>query len=120
TPQSVVREAHHGLPLMLAVIGGDALAFTPFVDLYKRALAAEGKAMLPVGVHSPGYVADTDEQARDEFFPHYAVMHSRIGRERGWPPLTRPAFDQMTGPTGALCVGSPQTVAAKIVRAAKA
>ncbi len=120
TPQSVVRAAHYGLPLMLAVIGGDALGFVPFVDLYKRALAAAGKEMLPVGVHSPGYVADTDEQAREEFFPHYAAMHSRIGRERGWPPLTRPAFEQMTGPTGALCVGSPETVAAKIVRAAKA
>ncbi len=120
TPQSVVRAAHYGLPLMLAVIGGDALGFVPFVDLYKRALAAAGREMLPVGVHSRGYVADTDEQAREEFFPHYAAMHGRIGRERGWPALTRPAFEQMTGPTGALCVGSPETVATKIVRAAKA
>jgi len=120
TPQSVVRAAHHGLPLMLAVIGGDALGFVPFVDLYKRALEAGGRAMLPVGVHSPGHVAHTDEQACEEFFPHYAAMHSRIGKERGWPPLTRAAFDQMTGPTGALCVGSPGTVAAKIVRAARA
>lgn len=120
TPQSVIRAAHYGLPLMLAIIGGDALSFVPFVDLYKRALAAGGKAMLPVGVHSPGYVADTDEQAKDEFFPHYAAMHGRIGKERGWPPLTRAAFEQMVGATGALCVGSPATVAAKIVRAAKA
>lgn len=120
TPQSVVRAAHHGLPLMLAIIGGDALAFVPFVDLYKRALAAAGKEMLPVGVHSPGHVADTDEQAREELFPHYAAMHGRIGKERGWPLLTRAAFEQMAGPTGALCVGSPETVAAKIVRAAKA
>jgi probable LLM family oxidoreductase len=120
TPQSVVRAAHYGLPLMLAIIGGDALAFVPFVDLYKRALAASGKEMLPVGVHSPGYVAETDEQAREEMFPHYATMHGRIGKERGWPPLTRQAFDQMAGPAGALCVGSPETVATKIVRAAKA
>ncbi|MFT3885146.1 MAG: LLM class flavin-dependent oxidoreductase [Flavobacteriales bacterium] len=120
TPQSVARAAHYGLPLMLAIIGGDALAFMPFVDLYKRALAAGGKDMLPVGVHSPGYVAATDEQAREDFFPHYAAMHARIGRERGWPALTRQAFDQMTGPTGALCVGGPATVAAKIVRAARA
>ena len=120
TPQSVVRAAHYGLPLMLAIIGGDALSFVPFVDLYKRALAANGRDMLPVGVHSPGHVAATDEQAREELWPHYATMHSRIGKERGWPPLTRQAFEQMAGPNGALCVGSPDTVAAKIIRAAKA
>lgn len=120
TPQSVVRAAHYGLPLMLAIIGGDALGFKPFVDLYARALAAAGKKMLPVGVHSPGHVADSDEQAQEEFFPHYAAMHSRIGRERGWPPLTRAAFEQMTGPNGALCVGGPGTVAAKIVRTVNA
>lgn len=120
TPQSVVRAAHYGLPLMLAVIGGDHLAFVPFVELYKRALAAAGKEMLPVGVHSPGYVAETDEQAREELWPHFQAMHGRIGKERGWPPLTRLAFDQMAGPTGALCVGAPETVATKIVRAVKA
>jgi probable LLM family oxidoreductase len=120
TPQSVVRAAHYGLPLMLAIIGGDHLGFLPFVDLYKRALAAKGSPMLPVGVHSPGHVAETDEQAREEFFPHYAAMHDRIGGERGWPRLTRAGFEQMVGPNGALCVGAPATVAAKIVRAAKA
>lgn len=120
TPQSVVRAAHYGLPLMLAVIGGDHLAFVPFVDLYARALAAAGREKLPIGVHSPGYVADTDEQAKEELWPHYAAMHSRIGKERGWPPLTRPAFEQMAGVNGALCVGAPETVANKIVRAAKA
>lgn len=120
TPQSVIRAAHYGLPLMLAVIGGDHLAFVPFVDLYKRVLTAAGKEMLPVGVHSPGYVADTDEQAREELWPHFQAMHGRIGKERGWPPLTRLAFDQMAGPTGALCVGAPETVATKIVRAVKA
>lgn len=120
TPQSVVRAAHYGLPLMLAIIGGDALNFKPLVDLYKRTLEGSGHGPRPVGVHSPGYVAATDQQARDEFFPHYAAMHARIGRERGWGPLTRPAFDQMCGPTGAFCVGSPETVAAKVVRMAKA
>jgi probable LLM family oxidoreductase len=119
TPQSVVRAAHYGLPLMLAVIGGDHLAFAPFVDLYKRALAAAGHDPLPIGVHSPGHVADTDEHAREELWPHFQAMHGRIGRERGWPPLTRQAFEQMAGPTGAVCVGSPETVAAKIVRAVK-
>ncbi len=120
TPQSVVRAAHYGLPLMLAVIGGGHLAFVPFVDLYKRALAAAGRGSLPIGVHSPGYVAETDEQAKEDLWPHFQAMHARIGKERGWPPLTRQAFEQMAGPTGALCVGAPQTVADKIVRAAKA
>lgn len=120
TPRSVVRAAHHGLPLMLAIIGGDPLAFRPFVDLYHRALAESGRGPLPVGVHSPGHVAPTDEQAREELWPHYAAMHTRIGRERGWAPLSRAAFEQMAGPTGALCVGAPATVAAKIVRTARA
>lgn len=120
TPQSVVRAAHYGLPLMLAVIGGDHLAFAPFVDLYHRACTAAGRDPLPVGVHSPGHVAATDQQACEAFFPHYAAMHDRIGRERGWPPLTRAAFDRMVAPEGALCVGAPSTVATKIARAVKA
>lgn len=120
TPASVVRAAHYGLPLMLAIIGGDPLAFVPYAQLYRRALAEQGKAELPIGVHSPGYVAATDEQAKEELWPHYQAMHSRIGRERGWPALTRPAFEQMAGPNGALCVGSPTTVANKIARTAKA
>ena len=118
SPESVVRAARHGLPLMLAIIGGDALRFAPFVDLYHRALDELGRPRLPVGIHSPGHVAETDEQARDELWPHYQVMHARIGRERGWPPMTRQQFDQAAGPEGALAVGSPTTVAAKIVRAA--
>lgn len=120
TPASVVRAAHYGLPLMLAIIGGDPLAFVPYAQLYHRALKESGKATLPIGAHSPGYVAATDEQAREELWPHHAAMHDRIGRERGWPPLTRQGFEQSTGPNGALCVGSPATVAAKIVRTAKA
>jgi len=84
---SVVRAAHYGFPLMLAVIGGHPLAFAPLVDLYHRALQHAGKAPQAVGVHSPGYVADTDERARDEMWPPYAAMQERIGRERGWAPM---------------------------------
>jgi probable LLM family oxidoreductase len=119
SPQSVVRAAKYGLPLTLAIIGGQPLRFAPFVDLYHRALDEMGHATQPVGAHSPGYVSHTDEQAREEFFPHYAVMHDRIGRERGWPPLTRAQFEATAGPDGALFVGSPETVASKIVRVAR-
>lgn len=120
TPESVVRAAKYGLPLMIAIIGGDPLAFVPFVDLYHRALTQYGKGPLPVGAHSPGYIAASDDQAREELWPHFAAMHSRIGRERGWAPLSRPAFEQMAGPTGALCVGAPGTVATKIAKTARA
>jgi probable LLM family oxidoreductase len=118
SPQSVARAAHYGLPLMLAIIGGEPLAFAPFVELYHRALATFGKPSLPVGVHSPGYIAATDEQAREELWPHYKVMVDRIGRERGWGPLTRERFEHDAGPSGALFVGSPETVADKIVAVA--
>lgn len=117
SPESVVRTARHGFPMMLAIIGGDPLRFAPFADLYRRALGELGQPELPIGIHSPGHVGETDEQARDELWPHYREMHARIGRERGWPPMTRMQFDQAAGPEGALAVGSPQTVAAKIVRA---
>jgi probable LLM family oxidoreductase len=116
SPESVIRAARHGLPLMLAIIGGQPLRFAPLVDLYDRALKEFGHPAQPVGAHSPGYVTGTDAQARDEFFPHYKAMHDRIGRERGWAPLTRAQFDAATGPDGALFVGSPETVAAKIVQ----
>ena len=117
SPESVVRAAEYGFPLMLAIIGGDPLRFAPFADLYRRALDQLEQPRLPIGIHSPGYVAATDEQARDELWPHYRVMHARIGRERGWPPMTRAQFDATAGPNGALMVGSPETVAGKIVRA---
>lgn len=120
TPASVVRAARYGFPLMLAIIGGDPRAFAPYVELYHQSLAEAGRGALPIGAHSPGYIADTDEQAREELWPHYAAMHDRIGAERGWPPLTRAGFEQSAGPNGALCVGSPATVAAKIVRTTKA
>jgi probable LLM family oxidoreductase len=119
SPESIVRAARYKLPLMLAIIGGDPLAFARHVDLYRRAMEKLGHAMLPIGAHSPGYVAETDAQAREEAWPHHAALNARIGRERGWPPMRRSDFEHATGPTGAVLVGSPETVAAKIVRMAK-
>jgi len=115
--ESVIRAARHGLAMVLAIIGGDPLRFAPFVELYRRALDEYGRAWQPIAIHSPGYVGATDEQAAEEYWPHYREMHGRIGRERGWPPMTRHQFDQVAGPDGALYVGSAETVAAKIVRA---
>lgn len=119
SPESVVRAARYGLPLMLAIIGGEPLRFAPLVDLYHRALEQLEQPTQPVGEHSPGHVAETDEQAREELWPHYATMMARIGRERGWSPMTRAQFDAAAGPEGALFVGSPETVATKIAFAAK-
>jgi probable LLM family oxidoreductase len=116
SPESVVRAARHGLPLTLAIIGGSAKRFLPYVELYKRALKEYGKAPQPIAVHSPGHVAPTDEQAKEEVWPHYLAMMNRIGRERGWPPRGRGDFNREAGPDGALYVGSPETVAAKIAR----
>jgi len=118
SPESVVRAAHYGLPLMLAIIGGDPLRFAPYVDLYKRALGQFGRDLLPVGAHSPGHVAATDEQAREELWPHFKANRDRIGAERGWGPMTREEFDREAN-DGAVFVGSPETVATKIVRAAE-
>lgn len=120
SPNSVVRAAHYGLPVIFAIIGGSPAAFAPFADYYRQALGHFGKEPQPVAFHSPGYVAETDEQAREEFFPHQAYTHGRIGRERGWGPLTRGEFDAMCGPEGAYFVGSPETVARKIVRSSAA
>ena len=114
SPESVIRAAHYGLPLMLAIIGGAPLSFAPLVDLYHRALAQFEKPALAIGEHSPGYIAATDAQARDEMWPHYEAMTNRIGRERGWGPATRERFEQEAGPDGAIFVGSPETVATKI------
>jgi len=113
SPESVVRAARYDLPLMLAIIGGDPKRFRPYVDLYHRALAQFGKPMQPVGVHSHGYVAETDAQAREEFWPHYKASRDRIGAERGWPPTTKAAFEQEVD-GGALHLGSPETVARRI------
>src|SRR5688572_5784176 len=101
SPESVVRAARHGLPLTLAIIGGEPDRFRPFVDLYHRALEQFGQPTEPVSAHCPGHVAATDEQARDELWPHYATMHARIARERGWPAMTREQFDLSAGPRGA-------------------
>ncbi len=114
SPESIVRAARHGLPLMLAIIGGSPTRFSPFVELYHRALDQFGHAPQPIGVHSPGHVAPTDEQALDELWPHWKPMRDRIGAERGWPPATRAEFEQAAGPDGALHAGSPETVARKI------
>jgi probable LLM family oxidoreductase len=114
TPDSVVRAARHNLPLMLAIIGGDPKRFAPYVDLFHRALAHFNHEVLPIGAHSPGHVAATDEQAREELWPHHAALMTRIGAERGWAPITRAQFDHGAGPDGAICVGSPETVAKKI------
>ena len=120
SPESVIRAARYGLPLTLAIIGGDPLRFRPYVDLYLEALQKFGKPPQPIAVHSPGYVAATDAAARDELWPHYQAMMTRIGGERGWPPATRAQFDREAGPQGALCVGSPDTVAAKIIKTSRA
>jgi probable LLM family oxidoreductase len=120
TPESVVRAARHGLPLTVAIIGGSPRRFASLVDLYRRSLEQFGRAPQPVGAHSPGHVAATDEAAKEELWPHYAAMMTRIGRERGWPPVTRDHFEREAGPDGALVVGSPETVAAKIVQTVKA
>jgi alkanesulfonate monooxygenase SsuD/methylene tetrahydromethanopterin reductase-like flavin-dependent oxidoreductase (luciferase family) len=119
SPESVVRAARYGMPLMLAIIGGDPSRFRPYVDLYHRALGQLGKPVLPIGVHSPGHVADSDQQAREELWPDYKLMRDRIGAERGWPAMQRAEFDREAA-TGSLYVGSPDTVARKIVSTVKA
>ena len=120
SPESVVRAARYGLPLTLAIIGGSPIRFRPYVDLYLKTLEKLGQPPLPIAVHSPGHVAATDDQARNELWPHYAAMMTRIGGERGWPPITRAQFEREAGPDGALCVGSPDTVAAKITQTVRA
>ena len=119
SPESVVRAARYGFGLMLAIIGGAPERFMPYADLYRRALAELGAPTLPIGVHSPGFVADTDEEAQELLFPHFKAQRDRIGRERGWPPTNREQFDAEVE-SGAVFAGSPQTVAAKIARTVQA
>jgi probable LLM family oxidoreductase len=119
SPESVVRAVRYDLPLMLAIIGGDPKRFAPYVDLYRRAYEQIGKPVRPIGVHSHGYVADTDAQAREELWPDYKRMRDRIGAERGWPPMTRAEFDQEAD-HGSLYVGSPERVARRIAATASA
>ncbi len=116
SPESVVRAAHFGMPLVLAIIGGQPERFKPFVELYKRALEQMGRdATLPVAVHSPGFIAATDAEAADLLWPHHKKMVDRIGAERGWPPTNRERFEEEIA-TGALHAGSPETVAQKIAK----
>lgn len=119
SPQSVVRAARHGFPLMLAIIGGDPRRFAPYVALFHRSLAEVGRAALPVGVHSPGYIGETDDAARADYWTGYHQLMSTIGRERGWPPVTRDQFEREVE-QGALYVGSAETVARKIAATVQA
>lgn len=119
SPESVVRAAHYGLPLTLAIIGGDPRRFLPYVQLYHRVLDERGVAHLPIAVHSPGCVADTDEEAAAVYWPAYKAMHDRIGGERGWPPLARAQFEHEIA-HGSLYVGAPETVARKIAATVQA
>ena len=116
SPESVVRAARHRMPMMLAIIGGAPQRFAPFADLYRRALAEFDAPSLPIGVHSPGYVAGSEAEARDALFPHFKANRDRIGAERGWAPATREQFESEAD-EGALFVGAPDTVAKKIADA---
>ncbi len=118
SPQSVVRTARYDLPIMLAIIGGDPARFRPYVDLYARACAQFARPPQAIGVHSPGYVAETDAQARADMWPAYKQMRDRIGAERGWPPMGRAEFESEIE-SGSLYVGSPETVAQKIAATVK-
>ncbi len=117
TPESVVRAGTLGLPLALAIIGGAPERFRPLITLYRDTARRAGydPAQLPVGINSHAYIADTSQQAAEEFFPSYAEVMTRIGRERGWPPTTRQQFEALRSPRGALLVGSPQEVIDKIL-----
>jgi alkanesulfonate monooxygenase SsuD/methylene tetrahydromethanopterin reductase-like flavin-dependent oxidoreductase (luciferase family) len=113
SPESVVRAARYAMPLMLAIIGGNPLRFAPYIDLYYRALEQMGVERLPIGVHSPGHISDSDEQAREEMWPAWRDMRNRIGAERGWGPTSRVEYDREIE-AGSLYVGAPDTVAKKI------
>lgn len=118
TPQSIIRAARRGLPVALAIIGGSPDRFKVLADLHRRTLVESGydPAEVPLSVHAHGYIADTTDQAADEFYGSYATAMSRIGRERGWGPMTRDQYDLMRGPGGSLVLGDPETVAGKILR----
>jgi len=122
TPESFVRAGLLGLPLMVAIIGGETHRFRPLVDLYREAGKQAGHSpdKLKVGIHSLGYVAETTQNAADDFYPGYARAFSDIGKERGWRPVTRRDFDAQRGPQGALIIGDPDEVVEKIVRHSKA
>ncbi len=116
SPESVLRAAKHGIPMALAIIGGDPARFAPYANLYRETLDKTGQAQLPISIHSPGHIAETDEQAIEEQWPHYQSAFGRIGRERGWGPMTKMHYmSEVNG--GSLYVGSPETVARKIAYA---
>lgn len=122
TPQSFLRAGNLGLPLMIAVIGGETHRFKPLVDMYREAgrRAGHPSEKLKVGLHSLGYVAETSEQAVEDYFPGYAKTFTRIGKERGWPPVTLERFKAQNGPTGALMIGNPEEIAKKILAHSRA
>lgn len=115
SPESIVRAARHGFPVMLAIIGGPPNRFAPFADLHRTSLAEHGFEPQPVGVHSPGFIAETDEEARDLFWPHFSEVMTRLANERGFLPMSRDRFDA-DATAGALMVGSPDSVARRIAR----
>ncbi|KAJ1681608.1 hypothetical protein LUZ63_023188 [Rhynchospora breviuscula] len=120
SPESVVRAARYGYGLVLAIIGGSSARFRPFADLYRRSLDELGRPQLPISAHSPGHVAETDQQAWEEAYEGVADLNDTIGRERGWPECTRLRFQHDVGPEGALYIGSPETVARKIAATVRA
>jgi probable LLM family oxidoreductase len=122
TPQSFLRAGTLGIPLMIAVIGGETHRFKPLVDMYREAgrRAGHSPENLKVGLHSLGYVAENSKQAVEDYFPGYAKTFTRIGRERGWPPVTLERFKAQNGPTGALMIGNPEEIAEKILRHSEA
>jgi probable LLM family oxidoreductase len=122
TPESFVRAGTLGLPLMVAIIGGETERFRPLVDLYREAGREAGFTpdQLKVGLHSPGYVAATNEQAISDYYPGYAALWTKLGRERGWPPVTKTQFDSLIAPKGVLAVGGPDQVAEKLLRHSEA
>ncbi|MFG3369763.1 LLM class flavin-dependent oxidoreductase [Streptomyces sp. NPDC048156] len=118
SPESVIRTAHYGLPLMLAIIGGDPTRFSRYIDLYRRASDQFGTTAHPVGMHSPGFIADTDDEARALHWPHYKVIRDTIGALRGWPPVTKSEYEAEIL-HGSSYVGSPETVARKMAASIK-
>ncbi|MDQ8043651.1 MAG: LLM class flavin-dependent oxidoreductase [Solirubrobacteraceae bacterium] len=118
SPESVVRVARYEMPMLLAIIGGDPSRFLPFIDLYGRAIEEFGLERQEIGVHSGGFIADTDAEAHEILYPHFKGMRDRIGAERGWPPATRREYEQEIA-SGSLYVGSPETVAQKIAKTVK-
>ena len=119
SPQSVIRAAHYGLPVVFAIIGGTPGRFSRYTELYRKACEQFGTTPHPIGMHSPGFIADTDDEAKELFWPYYKAQHDQIGSERGWPPLHRSQYEgEIAG--GSLYVGAPETVAQKIAKGMKA